>query len=444
MWQWVRMKAVGIGCLALVLVAGSAIGTGAPPVSELGPGQGFLFSIAPGGPANSAARLLTDGTAVTRDDHISYVGTHGKTGRGIAADDRGYVYVSNGGGTQIGTLDVLDRGFSLLARVTVGDNNVDNASTLAYRGSHEQLIACHTRYPGNWILPPQLRVFDVSNPLDPQHVNTVDVPGAPPAPCLDLEFDGDGNLWTIIWTPSGGVLYKMALDELANSVSTETFPVGIHPGPPVALAVDDLNDQLLVSFTNIDWIAVGALESPWPPYARVTDVCGDASGNPGDVEISAVGDLYVGCSNNVLATDIVAIPATSLANLSGDITADQLGAVRYEIPSAAPWNNFHAGWLVHVMDARTAEERLVSLRQDVLALEGSGDLNHGETTSLNTKLIQSLDALAEGPSGIPTAQDRLLKFVKDLQKMVPSKLAEELANPLIEEAHAIWDQLNQE
>ncbi len=88
-------------------------------------------------------------------------------------------------------------------------------------------------------------------------------------------------------------------------------------------------------------------------------------------------------------------------------------------------------------------DRIQSVIEMVSELEATEALNHGGATALRTKLTQALNALAEGPSGVPQAQDRLLKFTKDLQNMVPKKLAEHLATPLVDAAHAIWDQLNQ-
>ena len=85
---------------------------------------------------------------------------------------------------------------------------------------------------------------------------------------------------------------------------------------------------------------------------------------------------------------------------------------------------------------------LQALIELVNALGMSGALNHGEATSLITKLTQAMHALAENPPDIFRAQERTLKFVEDVQKMIPTKLPASLGQALIDTANSIWDQLN--
>lgn len=99
-----------------------------------------------------------------------------------------------------------------------------------------------------------------------------------------------------------------------------------------------------------------------------------------------------------------------------------------------------SAYVFELRDA-TPAERISNLGLKIEALEASGDLSNGEATSLTNKLEQALRELERGD--IPRAQDRILKFAEDVQKLIiRKKLPALLGQPLIDQANSIWDQLN--
>ena len=88
-----RLAVAGLTIGLMTALLGPALGMASrtPQVTELGPGEGFLFVL--GGPhAPTLTRYRTQGPNLLFEDQIVYLTTFGTYGLGIDADVRGNLY----------------------------------------------------------------------------------------------------------------------------------------------------------------------------------------------------------------------------------------------------------------------------------------------------------------------------------------------------------------
>jgi hypothetical protein len=84
-------------------------------------------------------------------------------------------------------------------------------------------------------------------------------------------------------------------------------------------------------------------------------------------------------------------------------------------------------------------ERLVDL---IAGVQGLPMRNKGGIRSLVAKLEAALASLER--DNTHTAQNQLVAFANEIAALVPKKISQADAQPLIDEANDIWDQLNEQ
>ena len=338
-----------------------------------------------------------------------------------------------------GSFHVRDLEYQTLGQVTVGDDyTLDDSYGAAYRHPYRQVVTCNDRYNrttgGFPPLPPRLFVFDVADPTAPQTLNVVDIPGAVAGPCWDLGFDDDGYLW---WLHNGYVT-RIILDPMGNILSNDWFYLSGYPGGgPTSLALEPRNRRLYVGYYNANWVGVFSLDSPTALLARVTDLCEEPTHSPRGIEFSESGDLYGGCSNIAGATnDVFAISAEALQGLSGTVTADQLGAQRFEIPPLVDFN-VEVKWLVHTTRC-TPEPEIQCCIDLVNQYVAAGVLNRGQGNGL---IVKSEAAMASLDRDNPTAAlNELYAFLNQVDAFVTAgTLTPEKGQELSDCANAVID-----
>ena len=252
---------------------------------------------------------------------LSLIGACNLPSHGIIFDEDGRLYR-----TFYNSLKVYDRNFQLLGEALVSDSGSPILQGPVIR-KPGQVIACDRA-----AVPTRLMVFDTTDPSDPVHTLTTDIGSGV---CSSIAVAANGDLWL---SASGGLLL-VRLDDPGNLVSVELFST--YPTNPVGIAFQASTGRMFLGALNANKIEVVDSSEPTTPLAVITDVCDTVNNNPGWLAFDSSGNLLVGCSNSGPDnfTDVVGIPAASLAGLTGTVTAASLGAVRFEAEdSTNTWN----------------------------------------------------------------------------------------------------------
>lgn len=180
-----------------------------------------------------------------------------------------------------------------------------------------------------------------------------------------LAFDADGYLWATGWV----TLHRFLVDDAGYILDHEMFNwIG---GNPTDLALEEGTDRLFYAAYNADYISIRDRLDPWTELARITDVCGIGTHNPGDLVFNSAGDLFVICSGSTPdETDVVKFPGGELQDIAGIVNGSSLEQVRFSAPSnGGGWLAFRPaiGDLIGVVQALDLEDDRL---QDMLLRAG--------------------------------------------------------------------------
>ncbi len=355
--------------------------------------------------------------------------------RGIAvAPDGGRVYVTRGG--EFASIEVIDTA-----------TNVIVTSIATGQGLHRIAIspdgcfayATHQQTPGS------ISVFDL---ITNSKIGSLPAGDHP----TDLVVTPDGREIYVANTNESTVsVVDIATATILASVPVgyRPFSIAISPDGSVVYAGSTGSHSLDVIDTET-WQVVATLTEGLEPRAIVFSPDGTrAYSANGDFNTVSVIDTATHTVVAALATGIfptgVAVTRDSQRVVVANFDSNTLSIIdsgSNTIVSTIPTAPQPLGVAIRpAVPLPSPEAGVQSLVGMVDQLELSGDLTHGRATQLKAKLDQALRALRQVPANTSRAQDRLLKFISDVQKMIPQHLAPEMGQPLIEEATSILDQL---
>lgn len=411
----------------------SIVGLASPPIAALG--SPVLLYATGKIPSRIVSVVdVTDLDAMTLLDWRISLDTYGHDAFGVDVDASGNVILA-GGFSQEPWLGVVDGTLAIVGETNIADAVPGAPLDVTFRSS-DQAVVCSSVAPGN---PSRLLVFDVSDLANPVQTGASDIPGTGGVDgCRAIAFDEQGDLWVI--TGGDGNLVRMTLDPAGVPTSTQVTLMNF-PWGAVEMAIEPGTNRIFLSLVNSGHIGVVDPADPSRSAALITDVCESALGSPQGLEFSSAGNLFVGCSNLLGATDdLKAIPASSLVGLVGEVSAATLDVRGADLgPPGVTGPDGTMGFLAIRPGPVPPGDQVDAMSSAVADLVTSGALDEGNGNALQATLANAAKALANDRPNVPNL---LNAFINQVEGFINGgTLSPADGQILIDAAQSLIDQL---